>query len=71
MMTGKPEWVSCIRKSHQTESHLTWCGREHRDTEFILTGLDHASCLNTSRIQPCDDCIRAAVVTLQGLSYKP
>lgn len=66
---GKPDWVCCISKPREDEKHTTWCGRRSQVFEFVLVGLDHAACLGESRLQPCDDCVRAACTELQRLAF--
>lgn len=66
---SRPEYVHCIRRPKESEKHLSWCGS--RIAGFHLTGLDHAACLDSSRLQPCGDCVEAAMTALGVLSHKP
>ena len=63
----RPEWISCIRKPHESEKHLSWCGR-NVGSEFHLTGLDHAACLQNDRLVPCPSCVDSACAELKRLA---
>lgn len=67
MSDARPDHIHCIRKPRETEKWYSWCGR-HLGGGFYLTGLDHAACLQTSRIVPCPDCVRAATAELLRLA---
>jgi hypothetical protein len=65
---NNPEWAPCISKPKEDEKHTTWCGRRPEAFEFALTGLDHAACLQESRLVPCPACVDAACAELVRLS---
>ncbi len=59
--SDRPEWVHCVKQSHEERKGQTWCGRPP-ELAFMFLSLDHAA--NTiaagSRLEPCPDCIRVA-----------
>lgn len=61
MIKGRPEWIKCIQRMHNHMTHLTWCGREHYDLEFLFLGVDHAAENGASggRLVACRQCVGA------------
>lgn len=66
--SDRPDWVHCIRKPKEAEKRTTWCGRHIEAFEFALEGLDHAASLQNDRLQPCAECVAAAVAELESLA---
>lgn len=64
-MPRRPEWVKCIKHTHEEKKTTSWCGREV-SMEWAFVDLDHAaySNLNQDRLIPCKKCVRAAIKAL-------
>jgi hypothetical protein len=65
---SRPDWVHCIRKPKEADRDWSWCGRRLWPPVFALEGLDHAASLQSSRLQPCRQCVSNACAELQRLA---
>lgn len=68
-MSNRPEWVVCVRETHEERKDKTWCGRQLYPTaqEFVFESIDHAaySNLNHARLVPCAECLAKVLVALR------
>lgn len=67
-MPDRPEYVKCIRHTHEERKRTSWCGREIEPFEFAFTDIDHAAYerMRHGRLLICPECLKAVVETLQN-----
>lgn len=63
----RPEWVTCIARTHAAHKGASWCGRRIV-MEFHFTGLDHAAenGAQQGRLVACPHCLKAATKALRN-----
>lgn len=68
MTDERPDYVKCIRHTHEYYNNKSWCGKPVASFDWTFTDLDHAaySLVDKSRLIPCPDCIKAAINVLQS-----
>ncbi len=58
----RPEWIKCIRQTHEEKKRLSWCGKDitFGFREWAFVDIDHAAYNNLSkgRLLPCPDCVK-------------
>lgn len=67
-MANRPEWVRCIRQTHEERKTTSWCGRPLPQTEWTFVNIDHAANArhNKDRLLVCPKCAAAVTKLLKS-----
>jgi hypothetical protein len=61
------EWERHIRHTHVDRKDSAWCGARLTQFDWCYLDIDHAAySAPRDRIQPCPDCVVAAILALSG-----
>lgn len=66
-----PEYVVCIKHTHEDKPNTSWCGNRLWSHEFNFQSVDHAlyNGLNGGRLQTCNECSLAVTQALNAGTY--
>lgn len=64
----RPDWIKCIRHTHEEMKTTSWCGRQLWGYEWAFVDIDHAvyNAMNSGRLLACKECVAKVVATLGG-----
>jgi hypothetical protein len=61
----RPEYIVCIRHTHEEKKRTSWCGR-HLGPSVAFIGIDHAvyNTMAEGRLLACPECLAAVAAVL-------
>lgn len=70
----RPDYIKCIRHTHEEMKTTSWCGRYIPRSEWYFVDIDHAAynAMNGGRLVACEGCVSKVTELLQSkLSFEP
>lgn len=68
----RPDYIKCIRHTHEKMKTTSWCGREIPRSEWHFVDIDHAAynVMSGGRLLACESCISKIVEIIDGDSQE-
>ena len=63
----RPEYITCVRHTHEDKKKMSWCGRNIQDVGFYFVDIDHAAYdqLDKDRLLICPECLAEIIKALK------
>lgn len=68
----RPDWIKCIRHTHEEMKTTSWCGRYIPRSEWYFVDIDHVAynAMKAGRLVVCDECADTVIQHLTKYRFE-